>query len=178
MICIHVGAHHAEEKYPGYTDVYWVEADPAQWDRLAHLNLGRFAALDYDGEIAFKRRNVSMASSVLPLHSAEKDFAGQALKLVDTVLVPCKRLDTAFSHLPNVDLLVIDVEGAELHVLRGAVELLKRSQEVKIELLDRPGYPTQQEYDELLSEFTLLEICPGHDGYWYDLRYRRKVCQS
>lgn len=178
MICIHVGAHHAEEQYPGYTTVYWLEADPMQWDRLAHLNLGRFAAMDYDGEVTLLRRNVSMASSVLPLDTAEKDFTGQPLAIVAQILVPCKKLDTAFSHLRQVDLLVIDVEGAELHVLRGAVELLKRTSEVKIEVLGRSGYPTQEDYALLLVDFMLLEICPGHDGYWADLRYRRRVCQS
>lgn len=173
-VCIHVGAHHAEENYPGYDVIHWIEADPAQWARLSHLNLHKFAALDYDGEVEFHRRNVSMASSVLPLCAAEKDFTGNTLCIVDTVIVPCHKLDTVFHDVAKVVLLVIAVEGAELRVLHGARELLKRTEEVRIELLDLPGYPTQEEYSALLHEFDFMEKCPYHGGYNSDLRYKRK----
>lgn len=173
-VCIHVGAHHAEENYPGYEVVHWIEADPGQWDKLSHLNVHRFAALDYDGEVVFHRRNVSMASSVLPLCPAEKDFTGAPLSIVDSVTVPCHKLDTVFADVPRLDLLVIAVEGAELHVLRGARALLTRTEEVRIELLDLPGYPTQEQYAELLHDFVFMEKCPYHGGYNSDLRYKRK----
>lgn len=172
--CIHVGAHHAEESYPGYDTVHWIEADPGQWDRLSHLNLHRFAALDYDGETVFYRRNVSMASSVLPLCTDEKDFTGKSLDIVDAVTVPCRKLDTVFADVGCLDLLVIAVEGAELHVLRGAESLLTRTKDVRIELLALPGYPTQDEYSALLHDFVLMEKCPYHGGYNSDLRYTRK----
>lgn len=173
-ICIHVGAHHAEENYPGYDTVHWIEADPGQWDKLSHLNLHRFAALDFDGETVFYRRNVSMASSVLPLCPEEVDFSGRPLTITDLVTVPCRRLDTVFGDVPHVDLLVIAVEGAELLVLKGAEELLTRTEEVRIELLALPGYPTQDEYSALLHDFVFMEKCPYHGGYNSDLRYKRK----
>lgn len=173
-VCIHVGAHHAEESYPGYDIVHWIEADPGQWEKLSHLNLHRFAALDYDGEVQFQRRNVSMASSVLPLCPDEKDFTGNALHIVDTVTVPCRKLDTVFKDVEQLDLLVIAVEGAELYVLRGAREILTRTTDVRIELLALPGYPTQEEYSTLLHDFVLMEKCPYHGGYNSDLRYKRK----
>ncbi len=172
--CIHVGAHHAEECYPGYDIVHWIEADPGQWARLSHLNLHKFAALDYDGETTFYRRNVSMASSILPLCPDEKDFTGKPLSIIDAVTVPCYRLDTVFKDLACLNLLVIAVEGAELHVLRGACELLIRTEEVRIELLALHGYPTQEEYSALLHDFVFMEKCPYHGGYNSDLRYKRK----
>ena len=138
------------------------------------MNLHRLAALDYDGETTFYRRNISMASSVLPLSPDEKDFTGKPLGIIDSVTVPCCKLDTLFVSMERVDLLVIAVEGAELHVLRGAEELLKRTEEVRIELLDLPGYPTEEQYSSLLYDFVYMEKCPYHGGYNSDLRYKRK----
>lgn len=149
--------------------MWWVEADPAQWPRLQHLLLKKCAAMDYDGEVQFHRRNVSMASSVLPLHPEERDFNGAPLSVIGTVTVPCYKLDTLFWNIVKLHLLVVDTEGAEVHVLRGATELLKRTDEVKIEWLPRLGY----DYAHLLGDFTLMEKCPSHNGDWYDLRYRR-----
>jgi FkbM family methyltransferase len=50
--------------------------------------------------------------------------------------VPATTLDTLFPDLPRCDLLKIDVEGAELAVLRGGASLLARTRQVLIEAGD------------------------------------------
>jgi hypothetical protein len=50
-----------------------------------------------------------------------------------TITVPVTTLDALFPDLLHCDLLKIDVEGAELAVLRGASRLLKKTRQILIE---------------------------------------------
>jgi FkbM family methyltransferase len=52
------------------------------------------------------------------------------------ITVPVTKLDALFPILPRCDLLKIDVEGAELAVLRGASNLLKNTRQILIEAGD------------------------------------------
>lgn len=62
---------------------------------------------------------------------------GQPIRLIDaesitSEIVKTKRLDTLMAQEPRVDIVKIDVEGAELRVWRGMQEVWKRSPQIRI----------------------------------------------
>lgn len=63
-------------------------------------------------------------------------------KVIDTVSIPCHKLDDLMPHEIEIDFLKLDVEGAELDVLEGAKRLLgeKRISLIKTEFVLFPYY--------------------------------------
>lgn len=102
------------------------------------------------------------------------------------IRVRATTLDELFHDLPRCDLLKIDVEGAELAVLRGAVGLLKRTRQVLIEAGDPNSLRFGVRSADLLahleaSGFTVthadpdrspvsLAACRTHVGNWLALK--------
>ncbi len=71
--------------------------------------------------------------------------------------VPCVTLDAELSDMPRIDILKIDTEGYETHVLRGASETLKKTQRIALEL----HYPGErQEIEAILCPlgFSLVKM--------------------
>lgn len=68
---------------------------------------------------------------MLPKSDIPQSDIGKAV-----ITVPVTTLDALFPGLPQCDLLKIDVEGAELAVLRGAGNLLKHTRQILIEAGD------------------------------------------
>jgi FkbM family methyltransferase len=62
--------------------------------------------------------------------------------------VPCVRLDDELRDVPSIDILKIDTEGYETHVLRGASETLTKTERIALEL----HYPGErQEIEAIVS---------------------------
>jgi FkbM family methyltransferase len=62
--------------------------------------------------------------------------------------VPCVRLDDELRDVSSIDILKIDTEGYETHVLRGASETLKKTERIALEL----HYPGErQEIEAIVS---------------------------
>jgi FkbM family methyltransferase len=73
-----------------------------------------------------------------------------------TLKVPCVRLDDELRDVPSIDILKIDTEGYETHVLRGASETLKKTERIALEL----HYPGElQEIEAIVSSlgFSLVK---------------------
>lgn len=103
-----------------------------------------------------------------------------------SIRVRATTLDELFHDLPRCDLLKIDVEGAELAVLRGAAGLLKRTRQVLIEAGDPNSLRFGVRSADLLahleaSGFTVthadpdrspvsLAACRTHVGNWLALK--------
>ena len=113
--------------------IYCIEADPGKAKHLEHLTEGWSAeqantfvvvnkgCSDTNEELEFflpKDRDTSGA--FFPL-----DGSGSESATWDRISVPCVTLDELFAD-KQVDFIKVDVEGAELRVMRGAQELLKR----------------------------------------------------
>jgi len=60
--------------------------------------------------------------------------------------VPCVRLDDELRDVTSIDILKIDTEGYEIHVLRGASETLRKTERIALEL----HYPGEQQEVEAI----------------------------
>jgi len=76
--------------------------------------------------------------------------------------VPCVTLDSELSNIPGIDLLKIDTEGYETHVLQGAFETLKKTRRIALEL-HHPGEALEIESTLLPLGFCLLQGRLGHE---------------
>lgn len=134
---IHIGARHAEEldiyKAHNVGNVLWIEADTEAETTLREKvaqhpgsKVAIFAATNTNGTIQLhKTSNDGHSSSILPLKDHSIHYPGiTESKILE---VPTKRLDDFLSaeDKNNYNMIVIDVQGAELIALKGTEETLK-----------------------------------------------------
>jgi len=134
---IHIGARYAEElkyyQHFGIPNVLWVEADPEAEQRLRKLvekhpgsQVAMFAASNYNGSITLHQTtNAGASSSVLPLKEHLKYHP--TVQEQKTIEVVAKKMDDYLSseQQNRYNMVVIDIQGAELLALKGAIETLK-----------------------------------------------------
>jgi FkbM family methyltransferase len=164
---LHVGAHKCEEQvvYLDYVDennIYWVEAiDYLVENNLKlnpNLNIINECVGDEDGkEITFKITNNTFSSSMLELgehkilapHIEYVEFLNKKIKTLNTILKE-KNLENKFN------LLVLDIQGAELLALKGLKDLLGNFDFIYTEVNEREIYidcALLGEIDEYVSTF-------------------------
>ncbi len=164
---LHVGAHRGAERHRyGMLglDVLWIEADPRLFTLLSKNIEGypRQRAInalvaDKDGEeVEFNvSSNAGASSSMLPFSGHSKAFPG--VTTIGTLALTTRSMDGLVRDhgidLSLYDVLVLDVQGAELHVLRGMGATLDRFDWLKIEAADFPAY----EGGAVLTE--IIEFC-------------------
>jgi FkbM family methyltransferase len=105
--------------------VYAFEASPRIFPKLVrNVRLNRLEGRIRPFEVALSDREGLSAFDPGP---GEQTGWGGLLdaSAAGTLEVVTSRLDTLFAHLPRVDVLKIDVEGADTRVLRGAERLLR-----------------------------------------------------
>jgi len=179
MTIVHAGAHFGEEadEYErlGAERVVWVEAAPDTFeclqqnvaDRNRRSLLQRALGLpatehicinallgDSDGsEMEFVRFNRGVADSVFHLAT---EFAKDATHLEETgerISLPMRRLDSALEDVGvppgEVDCLVMDIQGAELLCLKGALKALQGARFIASEINRTPMYEGGVLLDEL-----------------------------
>ncbi len=125
-----------------------VEANPALLPGLRHrfsdvrsVEIVGVALNDQAGVLPFIVQNFSAASSFFPLQAGYL----AALGLPDgaqQIEIPARRLDdvAAEAGIGSLDLLKLDCQGAELRVLLGAPNLLKRIRVIQTEVMFEPIY--------------------------------------
>lgn len=187
---VHIGAHNGEERqlYDRHDlAVLWIEALPREFDILV-ANLAdypRQTALnalltDRDGES--HQFNVSsnsgLSSSIFEF--AEHRDIWPSVTMVDTVALTSTTFGTLVAHhnisLAAYQAIVLDVQGAELLVLKGFGDLLAKFRFVKAEAADFEGYrggATLRQLDDLLRPFGFIETArvvqarhPRRGTYW------------
>lgn len=122
-----------------------------------------------DNEIVeFSVNEFSETSSLLDIKNEMPEWSRINISEIKKEKVELKKLDTIFSEIcwDNVDLLKIDVQGAEKFVLEGAHETLKKTKYIWIELSFRPMYENSAIFNDIYqilfdSGFVLLEVSPG-----------------
>lgn len=193
---IHVGANTGQERdlYAKYhLDVVWIEPIPSVFEQL-RCNLAgfpkqrayRYLLTDHDDrEYVFHvSSNQGASSSILPLAKHKQMwpevFYSNDIGLKSTTLssfVAKEGLDLA-----GFQALVLDTQGSELIVLKGATTVLPRFRFVKVEVPDFESYTgccLSSELDEFMSAQGFQErrrnafnSIPGV-GTYFDVLYER-----
>lgn len=186
---LHIGAHRAEEagdylnlNWEGEGKIYWVEADPTLCEELK-LSLDSqkhevicAAAWHKDGDVReFIRTSSSQSNSLLELDEHLKIFP--EIEEQSRILVTTQRIDNLLSKNQEFNLINLDTQGSELHVLIGVGSLLEQVQYIYCEVNTREiykGCALLPEIDDFLSKngFTrILTKWAGVDSGWGDALY-------
>lgn len=174
---VHVGADKGQDRQDyislGASEVYWCEANP---DSVRYLqeNFPNDCVLpgvywDTDNvSIDFYQTEISSQNSAI-------EFSEDSLsKVKKTIKLQTKTLSSEFRKrpLPSPILVNLDVQGAELRVLMGALELLPRVKYLicEVALIDQ-GYlvrPSEKEIEILVSKFGFRKSISRYShGYDY-----------
>jgi FkbM family methyltransferase len=154
-IVVDCGAHVGKYTLPaskmvGGGKVIAIEAHPENYHALLEnidLNRSRnimalnVAAFDYDGQIELNDA----------IHDAGYGVKGHSSE--DSILVKARTIDSILLGdlgLSKVDYMKIDVEGAEVEVLKGARKIIAKSPDIKILIEVERGY--EIEVDTILNE--------------------------
>ena len=84
------------------------------------------ALADAEGQFALHSNKSAATNSLLPTGPEGVKFWGAVVDTLGTVTVPVSTINAfcAASRITNIDILKLDVQGAELRVLRGALSML------------------------------------------------------
>ena len=146
---IHIGAHHGEEaqayQEAGVKSVFWFEANPEVYNEL-FKKTKKFDKIeqtyilsclsDTDGEeVEFNIANNGHSSSILDLGTHANMYPH--IKYTKSILVKTKRFDSFLDEetgrigswpekISEFDFINLDVQGAELKVLKGFGDVFKK----------------------------------------------------
>ena len=186
---LHVGAHVGQEAETyealGATSVTWIEANPAvlpdlrrHVEPLGHRVLAALAT-DRTGDIVdFHITNNQQSSSILRLGTHRYEHpevvVTESVKLTTTTLDDlCASADVG---RPNI--LVLDVQGAEMLVLRGATRVMSTADCIYAEVNERPlyaGATLLPEFDSFLASHGFDRVATALTVHgWGDALYVRK----
>lgn len=185
---LHVGAHEAEELAvygPWAVPVVWVEANPDLVASLTailasyphHQLVAPVAVTDRDHAwVSLQVMNAARSSSILELD--EHALAYPDIHVARRIQVPTTTIDTLMDTVvsPGCNVLVMDIQGAEGHALRGATRSLARFDAVLCEVNRASLYRGCVQIDELdmlLSEFTRVATVWAEGQDWGDALYVR-----
>ena len=160
---LHIGGHHGQERdFYANLDVrvLWIEASPREFESLAkNLNsykrqvakLALLGAEDKTETDFYVASNNGASSSIYDFSENQHNFMG--VNMVDRIQLPMKRLDSLVS---KEDMRlhphwVIDVQGAELAVLKGAGQLLSNCNSLYIEAKRLSFYDGGTKWEDLTS---------------------------
>lgn len=195
---VHIGAHLGEEGADyvknGVRQVTWIEGnrtlmkDLYDATRILPLRQNYFCELlsDQDDEkVIFSITNNGQSSSILPLGTHKAHYP--QIGVVESREERTKRFDTFYRknitsiELEHVDFINLDVQGAELKVLKGFGTLLSQYDNIKAIYSEvnfeevYVGAPLVSELDDHLSSFGFQRILTASTPYgWGDALYLRK----
>ena len=186
---VHIGAHTGSEAefYQSLQKrVVWVEANPQVADSLIQ-NISNFS-----NQIAFNlllgdedcpqvdfhvSSNQGQSSS---LFDFGKDMNHKNLAMVKTIKLPMFKLDSVFSteQILKNSHWIIDVQGAELKVLKGAAKMLSMASSLDIEISTREEYSggaTYYQVKTFLSSFGFYPLWRPKENSHEDIIFIRKL---
>lgn len=186
---IHCGAHHATE-HPQYVAAgikrfVYIEPCAATFNVLRnkfaahhHIQLFNCACGDTDCEMVMYTgsQNQGQSNSLLKMDKHLEIHPG--ITLPTTEIVNVRRLDSLGLAHKGYQLLVIDAQGFEGHIIRGATETLKQINWIYSEVNRDSVYSgctLVDQLDKLLHDFKRVETGDWVGGMWSDSLYVRKT---
>lgn len=165
---VHIGGHLAQERITYYVrglPVLWFEADPGKAEKIRDT-LGPFDKQDVVHALMSDTDDVAVpfhvsssdgvSSSIFELADHKKIWP--AIEMVGVIELPSRRFDTLVRDISIdmslYDTLIMDVQGAELKVLKGFGETLKHIKRLQLEAADFNSYAGGATVDDLV-EFCL-----------------------
>jgi len=161
---VHVGMHNATEvdayKRAGFSDIVYIEADEALCVAQAgrkDIEVINAVVSDVEGEVSFyKASNRGVSSSILKPTAHLDNFRN--VKFDAPVKLRAETLDQALQRSGNynadtIDLLVLDIQGAELLALKSFSDLHKVAV-VKVDVHTKSFYKGATTINSLLNFFT------------------------
>jgi FkbM family methyltransferase len=184
---LHLGAHNGQERYYYAklgASVIWIEAIPDHY-KILLKNIQEFSnqigMLALLGSVNKKDTEFNLASNdgqSSSIYSFGDDTQFKNLHTTKIILLTMKRLDNLLSKKQILDYThwVIDVQGAELEVLKGAGKLLDYCYSLQVEVtsrdLYRDGANAQKVIDFLLLK-GFINLQEHRIGYHEDLLFIR-----
>ena len=182
---IHIGAHAAEESNDylrhGWSPVIWIEANPMLIYRLKEIIPAEdrviCAALWDEDEVSLDLNVASNGESSSLLQPITHLIEHPSITFESQLALSTKRLDSILTEIPNF--LNLDVQGAELHVLRGLGKLVESLDYIYTEINDEELYKDcakLKDLDSFLESKGFSRICLRRNGRsgWGDAFYVRK----
>jgi FkbM family methyltransferase len=168
--------------------IYAFEPSPSSFEQLkqrasalgSHANY-QLAISDREEKLAFNVNSFSETNSLLVTDERSTNYWSKGVfETKETIEVPCTTIDSfcAQNKISTIDILKIDVQGAEFSVLQGAEKMLA-TQAISLlyfEVVTAPIYKEQRklhEYFELLDSF-------GYElyGLYYPVKNSRQLVQA
>ncbi|BBB90085.1 MAG TPA: FkbM family methyltransferase [Methylomusa anaerophila] len=192
---VHVGAHEGQKlrtyQGMGIYHTLMIEANPAVYDKLAAAcnSLAGVvtkccAVSDVDATVPLYCAAADQSSSLLPLkHYKEINSDIQELATLATMEVVAKKLDTLLAEAnlqpQNYNILNIDSQGSGLKALRGAPELLKHIEAIKIRVYYDELYAgcgIIYDVDDFLAAygFIRVDVSTPYHPLWGEALYLKK----
>lgn len=183
---LHVGAHTGEEapayKRNGFFPVWWVEGNP-DLEHILRIRLRQYrehhvviALLsDRVSEVPFHIASNGESSSMLELGTHLKEHPSVSYVSTKTLKTTTVDLLAKAGEIGRATFMNLDVQGAELLVLKGAREYLEGVQAVYTEVNDQElyvGCPLIEDLDDFLKargfQFVGKRMTRNHwgDGIW------------
>lgn len=185
---LHVGAAMLEEAEEyrdlGVKTVIWVEALPGDEERRERAKLfghelhELLPLSDENNDIILKVTTNTFSSSILPLKRHYELYPEVTVER--EIKTMSRRADGYFTTFPKeINTLVLDVQGAELKVLRGMGQLIYQFQWCLVETFLTElyeGCALKPELDRWMRDrgFQNAEYIPVLEGEWGDTLYRRE----
>ncbi len=185
---IHVGAHWGQEfeayRQNGITDIIFIEPCEKAYKRLQAsfsktdgVILFQCACGEQDGhvEMFVEQHNQGQSNSILKPRKHLEYYP--QIQFNETERVPVRKLDNLFFARNKYNMLMMDTQGAELLVLKGATTTLRSIDYIYTEVNDQELYAGNAlvtELDDFLPEFKRVESLWTGQG-WGDAVYIRNT---
>lgn len=192
---LHIGGHIGEEAETydalGIKRQFWVEPQPHVFDRLvaatrhnpaaqhAHVACGPVRGVMSLNVIPRGDENHGMSSFLKPTAQVLEAEGAYLLESIEVPVIPLDDLVLERDLKPDeYNLLVMDTQGFELEILKGAQSTLAHIDYVYTEVSRTPLYEgscVESEIDEFLGPFGLIRVYSriGHNGHGDALYMRR-----
>lgn len=184
---IHVGAHWGQEyeayRQSGVSDIVFIEPCEVAFKRLKgtfgateSVLLIQCACGEADGtaEMYVETANQGQSNSLLKPDQHLKHYP--QIQFPDRELVPVRRLDNILRHPDKYNFLMMDTQGAELLVLKGATATLPFIDYIYTEVNDQELYAGNAlvtELDDYLPDFRRVATNWVGNAGWGDAVYVR-----